>query len=55
MVVNEAFQVALMIEKFSPSWKDFKNYLRHKCKKKKLEVLVIRLKNYEDNKTTKIV
>ena len=44
MVVNEAFQVATMIEKLPPSWNDFKNYLKHKRKEMKLEDLVIRLK-----------
>ena len=51
MVVNEAFQVAALIEKLPPSWKDFKNYLKHKRKEMKLEDLVIRLKIEEDNKT----
>uniref|UniRef100_A0A1S4BS18 Retrovirus-related Pol polyprotein from transposon TNT 1-94-like beta-barrel domain-containing protein n=1 Tax=Nicotiana tabacum TaxID=4097 RepID=A0A1S4BS18_TOBAC len=51
MVMNEAFQVAPMIEKLHPSWKDFKNYLKHKRKEMKLEDLVIRLKIEEDNKT----
>ncbi|XP_060195475.1 uncharacterized protein LOC132624765 [Lycium barbarum] len=51
MVVNEAFQEATMIEKLPPSWKDFKNYLKHKRKEMKLEDLVIRLKIEEDNKT----
>ncbi|XP_075088742.1 uncharacterized protein LOC142170653 [Nicotiana tabacum] len=51
MVVNEAFQVAAMIEKLPPSWRDFKNYLKHKRKEMKLEDLVIRLKIEEDNKT----
>ncbi|XP_070040632.1 uncharacterized protein [Nicotiana tomentosiformis] len=51
MVVNEAFQVAVMIEKLPPSWRDFKNYLKHKCKEMKLEDLVIRLNIEEDNKT----
>ncbi|WMV52069.1 hypothetical protein MTR67_045454 [Solanum verrucosum] len=51
MVVNEAFQVAAMIEKLPPSWNDFKNYLKHKRKEMKLEDLVIRLKIEEDNKT----
>ncbi|XP_060167548.1 uncharacterized protein LOC132598597 [Lycium barbarum] len=51
MVVNEAFQVAAMIEKLPPSWKDFKHYLKHKRKEMKLEDLVIRLKIEEDNKT----
>lgn len=50
MVVNEAFQVAALIEKLPPSWKDFKNYLKHKRKEMKLEDLVIRLKIEEDNK-----
>jgi len=51
MVVNEAFQVAAMIEKLPPSWNDFKNYLKHKRKEMRLEDLVIRLKIEEDNKT----
>ncbi|XP_070050118.1 uncharacterized protein [Nicotiana tomentosiformis] len=51
MVVNEAFQVAAMIEKLPPSWRDFKNYIKHKRKEMKLEDLVIRLKIEEDNKT----
>nr|XP_009798319.1 PREDICTED: uncharacterized protein LOC104244566 [Nicotiana sylvestris] len=50
MVVNEVFQVAAMIEKLPPSWRDFKNYLKHKRKEMKLENLVIRLKIEEDNK-----
>ena len=41
MVVNEAFQVATMIEKLPPSWNDFKNYLKHNRKEMKLEDLVI--------------
>ncbi|XP_070007753.1 uncharacterized protein [Nicotiana sylvestris] len=51
MVVNEAFQVAAMIEKLPPLWRDFKNYLKHKRKEMKLEDLVICLKIEEDNKT----
>ena len=50
MVVNEAFQVAAMIEKLPSSWNDFKNYLKHKRKEMKLEDLVIRLKIEEDNR-----
>nr|XP_009763600.1 PREDICTED: uncharacterized protein LOC104215486 [Nicotiana sylvestris] len=53
MVVNETFQVAAMIEQLPPSWRDFKNYLKHKRKEMKLEDLVIRLKIEEDNKTAK--
>ncbi|XP_070029830.1 uncharacterized protein [Nicotiana sylvestris] len=51
MVLNEAFQVAAMIEKLPPSWRDFKNYLKHTRKEMKLEDLVICLKIEEDNKT----
>ncbi|XP_070015419.1 uncharacterized protein [Nicotiana sylvestris] len=50
MVVNEAFQVAAMSEKLSPSWRDFKNYLKHKRKEMKLEDPMIRKKIEEDNK-----
>ncbi|XP_075084784.1 uncharacterized protein LOC142168031 [Nicotiana tabacum] len=32
LVINEAFQVAAMIEKLPPLWRDFKNYLKHKRK-----------------------
>lgn len=50
MLVNDAFQVAAMIEKLSPSWRDFKNYLKHKRNEMKLEDLVVHLKIEEDNK-----
>ncbi|KZV31306.1 hypothetical protein F511_16292, partial [Dorcoceras hygrometricum] len=38
--INEPFQVAEIIEKLSPMWRDFKNYLKHKRKKLKLEELI---------------
>nr|XP_016492653.1 PREDICTED: uncharacterized protein LOC107812136 [Nicotiana tabacum] len=50
LVINEAFQVAEMTEKFPPLWRDFKYYLKHKCKEMKLEDLIIRLRIEEDNK-----
>ncbi|XP_060182160.1 uncharacterized protein LOC132611810 [Lycium barbarum] len=50
MVINEVFQVAVVIEKLPPSWRDFKNYLKHKRKEMSLEDLVIRLNIEEDNK-----
>ncbi|XP_019238857.1 PREDICTED: uncharacterized protein LOC109218918 [Nicotiana attenuata] len=50
MVKNEAFQVAAFIEKLSPLWKDFKNYLKHKRKEMTLEDLIVRLRIEEDNK-----
>lgn len=30
LVINKPFQVVDVIEKLLPSWKDFKNYLKHK-------------------------
>ncbi|GFS40360.1 hypothetical protein Acr_00g0068100 [Actinidia rufa] len=50
MQLSETFQVAAMIEKLSPSWKDFKNYLKHKRKEMNLEDLIVRLRIEEDNK-----
>ncbi|KAK3027568.1 hypothetical protein RJ639_042337 [Escallonia herrerae] len=50
MVLGESFQVAALIEKLSPTWKDFKNYLKHKSKEMKLEDLIVRLRIEEDNR-----
>ncbi|XP_009354310.1 uncharacterized protein LOC103945456 [Pyrus x bretschneideri] len=50
MVINESFQVASFIEKLPPSWKEFKNYLKHKRKEMTLEDLIVRLKIEEDNR-----
>nr|XP_033513748.1 uncharacterized protein LOC117278383 [Nicotiana tomentosiformis] len=50
LVINEVFQVAAMIEKLYPLWRDFKNYLKYKRKEMKLEDLIVRLRNEEDNK-----
>ena len=49
MMINEAFQVASIIEKLPPSWKDFKNYLKHKRKELSMEDLIVRLRIEEDN------
>ncbi|XP_070039067.1 uncharacterized protein [Nicotiana tomentosiformis] len=49
-VINEAFQVAAMIEKLPPLWKDFKNYLKHKRKEMSFEDLIVQLRIEEDNK-----
>ena len=51
MFVSESFQVATIIEKLPSSWKDFKNYLKHKHKEMRLEDLIIRLRIKEDNRT----
>ncbi|XP_057794773.1 uncharacterized protein LOC131011021 [Salvia miltiorrhiza] len=50
MVLSESFQVAAMIEKLPPLWKDFKNYLKHKRKEMGLEDLIVRLRIEEDNR-----
>ncbi|KAM7484120.1 hypothetical protein LguiA_000129 [Lonicera macranthoides] len=50
MTLNESFQVACIIEKLPPAWKDFKNYLKHKRKEMGIEDLVLRLRIEEDNK-----
>ena len=53
MILNEPFQVGAIIENLPPSWRDFKNYLKHKRKKMKLEELIVRLRIEEDNKKSK--
>ena len=50
MVLGESFQVAAAIEKLPPTWKDFKNYLKHKRKEISMEDLVVRLHIEEDNR-----
>ena len=52
LIVNDAFQVAAIIEKLPPLWKDFKNYLKHKCNEMIVEDLIISLRIEEDNKAT---
>ena len=51
MFVSESFQVATIIEKLPSSWKDFKNYLKHKSKEMWLEDLIVRLRIEEDNRS----
>ena len=50
LVINETFQVAAVIEKLSLSWKDFKNYLKHKRNEPSMEDLAVRLRIEEDNR-----
>ena len=50
MILNEPFQVGAIIEKLPQSWRDFKNYLKHKSKEMKLEELIVCLRIEEDNK-----
>ncbi|PHU10351.1 Pathogenesis-related protein 1B [Capsicum chinense] len=50
LIVNDAFQVVVIVEKLPPLWKDFKNYLKHKRKEMTVEDLIVRLHIKEDNK-----
>ncbi|KAF3647335.1 putative glucan endo-1,3-beta-glucosidase A-like [Capsicum annuum] len=50
LIMNEAFQVATIIEKLLPMWKDYKNYLKHKRKEMIVKDLIVRLRIEEDNK-----
>ncbi|TYK04299.1 uncharacterized protein E5676_scaffold527G00280 [Cucumis melo var. makuwa] len=43
MPLDDQFQVAVIIDKLPPLWKDFKNTLRHKTKEFLLESLITRL------------
>ena len=52
MELSESFQVAAIVEKLPPSWKDFKNYLKYKHKEMGLEDLIVRLKIEEDNRVS---
>ena len=50
MTLSETFQVAALIEKLLPFWRDLKNYLKHKRKELSLEDLIVRLRIEEDNR-----
>ena len=50
MALSESFQVAALIEKLPPLWRDFKNYLKHKRKEMGLEDIIVRLRIEEDNR-----
>ena len=52
MSLGESFQVATIIEKLSPPWQEFKNYLKHKWKEMRLEDLIVRLRIEEDNRAS---
>ena len=52
MILSESFQVAAVIEKLPPGWKDFKNYLKHKRKEMSLEDMIVRLRIEEDNRNS---
>ena len=48
MSLDEQFQIAVIIDKLPPGWKDFKNVLRHKTKEFSLESLITRLRIEEE-------
>ncbi|KAF3638849.1 putative transcription factor MYB21-like [Capsicum annuum] len=41
LIVNDVFEVAVIIEKLPPMWKDFKSYLKHKHKEMTVEDLIV--------------
>ncbi|CAL5345602.1 unnamed protein product [Camellia sinensis] len=50
MSLSESFQVAALVEKLPPAWKDFKNYLKHKRKEMTMDELIVRLRIEEGNR-----
>ena len=53
MILSKTFQVAAIIKKLPPAWKDFKNYLKHKRNEMSVEDLIIRLLIGKDNRGSK--
>ncbi|XP_021810132.1 uncharacterized protein LOC110753527 [Prunus avium] len=48
--INEHFQLGAIIEKLTPSWKDFKIYLKHKRREMSMKDLILRLRVEEDHR-----
>ena len=48
MTLDEQFQIVVIIDKLPPSWKDFKNNLKHKTKEFSLESLITCLRIEEE-------
>ncbi|PKI57122.1 hypothetical protein CRG98_022486 [Punica granatum] len=53
MALSESFQVAVVIEKLPPGWKDFKNYLKHKRKEMIMEDLIVNVMEQEQSSKNK--
>ncbi|XP_077228430.1 uncharacterized protein LOC143861396 [Tasmannia lanceolata] len=50
MTISEQFQVAAVIDKLPPSWKEFRNFLLHKTKELSMKGLLVRLRIEEENR-----
>ena len=50
MKIDEAFQAAALIEKLPPSWKDYRNYLKHKSRDLSMEDLIVHIRIEESNR-----
>jgi cation transport regulator ChaB len=50
MPLDDQFQIAVIIDKLPPGWKDFKNQLRHKTKEFSNESLITRLRIEEESR-----
>jgi len=53
MSLSESFQVVAIIQKISSSWKNSKNYLKHRGKTTRIEDLILRLRIEKNDKLTK--
>lgn len=53
MKLSELFQVVAIIEKLPLSWRDFKNYHKHKLKEMNFKELIVRLRIEEDDRRMK--
>ena len=49
MVIDDTFQAATLIEKLPPSWKEYRNYLKHKKCDMSLEDLIVHIQIEESN------
>ena len=50
MKIDEEFQAAAFIEKLPPSWKDYRNYLKHKSRDLSMEDLIVHIQIEESNR-----